>query len=271
MVTQNIKFGPHESRLFFELEKENIRTFTFHQAKEILSIPDHSIANVLYRLKKKNRISEVEKGKYLLIPARSGIEGHWSEDVFLVVDSLIDEYYIGFLSAMYYWNLTEQIPHKVLVAATKRKRPVKYNSQQIRFITLNNKRFFGFTQIKSIDYSFKISSLEKTIVDGLLYPQHCGRMPEVAKAIWSARDDANWSQVLKFLWKIKVSSVVRRLGYILDELDLQKEAKETLVRDFQGFRWLDPSSQKKVKGYSKEWGLILNLTSEELLSWRGFS
>jgi len=96
-------------------------------------------------------------------------------------------------------------------------------------------------------------------------------MPEVAKAIWGARDDVNWSQVLKFLGKLKVSSVVRRLGYILDELDFQKEVKETLVRDFQGFRWLDPSSQKKVKGYSKEWGLILNLTSEELLSWRGFS
>lgn len=271
MMTTNIKFGPNETKLLFELEKENLRTFTFHQAKEILSIPDQSIANVLYRLKKKNRIMGIEKGKYLLIPARSGIEGHWSEDVFLVVDSLLDDYYIGFLSAMYYWNLTEQIPLQVLVATTKRKRPIKYNSQQIRFITLNNKRFFGFMQTKSDDHSIKISSLEKTIVDGLLYPQHCGRMPEVAKAIWGARDDVNWSQVLKFLGKLKVSSVVRRLGYILDELDFQEEVKETLVRDFQGFRWLDPSSQKKVKGYSKEWGLILNLTSEELLSWRGFS
>ena len=271
MVTKNIIFGPHETRLLFELEKENLRSFTFHHAKEILSIPDQSIANVIYRLKKKNRITGIEKGKYLLIPARSGIEGHWSEDVFLVVDSLLDEYYVGFLNAMYYWNLTEQIPLQVLVAATKRKKPIKYNSQQIRFITLNTKRFFGFTQIKSNDHSFKISSLEKTIVDALLHPQHCGRMPEVAKAIWGARDDANWSQVLKFMRKIKVSSVVRRLGYILDELDFQKEVKETLVRDFQGFRWLDPSSQKEVKSYSKEWGLILNLSSEELLSWRGFS
>jgi len=271
MITKNIKFGPHETKLLFELEKENLRAFTFHQAKEILSIPDQSIANVLYRLKKKNRITGIEKGKYLLRPARSGIEGYWSEDVFLVVDSLLDEYYIGFLSAMYYWNLTEQIPLQVLVAATKRKRPIKYNSQQISFITLNTKRFFGFTKIKSNDHSFKISSLEKIIVDGLLYPQHCGRMPEVAKAIWTARDDADWSQVLKFLGKTKVSSVVRRLGYILDELDFQKEVKDTLVRDFQGFRWLDPSSQRKVKGYSKEWGLMLNLTSEELLSRRGFS
>jgi predicted transcriptional regulator of viral defense system len=271
MMTKNIRFGPHETKLLFELEKENLRTFTFHQAKEILSIPDQSMANVLYRLKRKNRITEIEKGKYLLMPARSGIEGHWAEDVFLVVDSLLDEYYIGFLSAMYYWNLTEQIPLQVLVATTKRKRPVKYNSQQIRFITLNHKRFFGVTQIKGNDHSFKVSSLEKTIVDGLLYPQHCGGMQEVAKAIWGARDDANWSQVLKFLDKIRVSSVARRLGYILDELDLQQEVKETLVRDFQGFRWLDPSSQKKVKGYSNDWGLILNLASEELLSWRGFS
>jgi len=62
MMTTNIIFGHHETKLLFELEKENLRTFTFHQAKEILSIPDQSIANVLYRMKKKNRIMGIEKG-----------------------------------------------------------------------------------------------------------------------------------------------------------------------------------------------------------------
>lgn len=268
-MTKDIKFGPHEIKLLFELEKEDSRTFTFHQAKAILHIPAQSVANVIYRLKRKNRITEIEKGKYLLIPARSGIEGYWAEDIFLVVDSLVDEYYIGFLSAMYYWNLTEQIPHQALVATTKRKRPVKYNSQKIRFITLTKKRFLGFMQVKSNDHSFKISSLEKTIVDGLLYPQHCGRISEVTKAIWNARNEADWSIVLKFLYKLNVSSIVRRLGYILETLELHKGVREKLVQDFKGLRLLDPSSQKKVKGVSKEWGLNLNLTREELLSWRG--
>jgi predicted transcriptional regulator of viral defense system len=269
-MTQRIKLGPHETKLLFELEKENVKTFSFHQAEEVLSIPYQSVANVIYRLKRKKRIMEIEKGKYTLIPARAGIEGHWSEDIFLVVDSLLEDYYIGFQSAVHYWNLTEQIPYQVLVATTKRKRPVKYNSQQIRFITISKKRFFGFIQFRNNDHSFKISSLEKTIVDILLFPQYCGGLSEVSKAIWQARNDLDWSQVLKFLEKLQVSSAVRRLGYVLEILELCENVREKLIQDFKGFRWLDPSSEKKVSEYSKPWGLILNVSEEELLSWKGF-
>jgi predicted transcriptional regulator of viral defense system len=269
-MTQRIKLGPHETKLLFELEKNNMITFSFHQAQYILSIPYQSIANVIHRLKRKKRIMEIEKGKYALIPARAGIEGHWSEDIFLVVDSLLDDYYIGFQSALYYWNLTDQIPYQILVAATKRKRHVKFNSQQIRFITVSKKRFFGFIQVRNNDHSFKISSLEKTIVDCLLFPQYCGRLSEVSKAIWQARNDLDWSRVVKFLEKLQVSSAVRRLGYVLDILGLDKEIREKIIQDFKGFRWLDPSSKKRRLGYSKTWGLILNVTEKELLSWKEF-
>lgn len=269
-MTQRIKLGPHETKLLFELEKKNIKTFSFHQAQEILSIPYQSIANVIFRLKRKKRIMEIEKGKYTLNPARAGIEGHWSEDIFLVVDSLLDDYYIGFQSALYYWNLTEQIPYQVLVATTKRKRHVKFNSQQIRFITISKKRFFGFIQVRNNDHSFEISSLEKTIVDCLLFPQYCGGLSEVSKAIWQARNDLDWSRVVKFLEKLQVSSAIRRLGYVLEILGLCREVREKIFQDFKGFRWLDPSSEKKRIGYSKTWGLILNVTEEELLSWKEF-
>ena len=269
MVTKSIKLGPNEAKLLLELEKEDLKVFTFQEAKRILNLSRESVANVIHRLRKKKRIIEIEKGKYLLVPARAGLAGHWAEDIFLVVDKLLEDYYIGFLTAMHFWNLTEQIPNVVLVATTKRKRPLEFNSQKIRFITLTRRRFFGFIEMKTFGYPFKISSLEKTIVDGLLYPQYCNGIREVCKALWNARTSLNWFNLLKILEELNVSSAIRRLGYLLEVLNLEREARELLPKNFKGFRWLDPSMPKRVKGYSKTWGLILNLTEEDLLSWRG--
>ena len=79
MITQNIKLGANELKLLFTLEEENRSIFTINIAKQILGTSDSSVWNVIYRLKKKGRIEEIQKGKYLLIPARAGYDGSWSE------------------------------------------------------------------------------------------------------------------------------------------------------------------------------------------------
>jgi predicted transcriptional regulator of viral defense system len=153
---KTIRLGSHETRLLFELERLGRKVFTLQEASEILELSKALTANVLYRLKRKGRVLQVEKGKYILIPARAGIEGYWAEDIFLVVDKLISEYYIGFLTAMHYWDLTEQIPYAILVATPRRKAPVKLDSETIRFVTIRESRFFGFQEARTEHGTFKI-------------------------------------------------------------------------------------------------------------------
>lgn len=73
------------------------------------------------------------------------------------------------------WCMTGQTPYTVLVAATKRKRGIEYVGQRLEFVTLAEKKFFGFAQ-KSAGpgKQFNVSSREKTIADGLAHPQYCG-------------------------------------------------------------------------------------------------
>ncbi|MFP3910260.1 MAG: type IV toxin-antitoxin system AbiEi family antitoxin domain-containing protein [Halobacteriota archaeon] len=71
MGKKNVKLGPLETLLILELEKNDMRIFDFQDAKDILGVPSSSIANVIYRLKNKNRIEEIKKGKYVLSPAKS--------------------------------------------------------------------------------------------------------------------------------------------------------------------------------------------------------
>jgi len=108
-----------------------------------LKVSDSSVANVLHRLKRKRRIEEIGKGKYVLAPARSGIEGYWSEIIYLIVDNLLDEYYVAFRSAMHYRDMTEQVPTTLLVATIKGRRNLEYGGQTVKFVTISRNRFFG--------------------------------------------------------------------------------------------------------------------------------
>lgn len=271
MITRNIRFGSQEMKLLFSLEERGIEVFTINDVKKILRSSDDAVWSIINGLKRKKRIQQIEKGKYLLVPARAGAEGHWAEEAWAVVPHLIDVYYVGFLTAMNYWGMTEQIPRTVFVATTKRKRDIEFGNQKFKFITLSKKKFFGYIKEKSGKTEFNISSREKTIIDGLMHPEYCGGISEVAKAMWNSNKKIDWKEVLEIAKQIEVSVVLRRLGYLLSILKTQKNIVNEIKNDsFSGFQFLDPIEDKKRLYYSKEFGLILNVTEEDLKSWMGY-
>lgn len=270
MITRKIELGANELKLLFTVEKEGRSVFSIGDAKRILGTSESSVRNIVYRLKKKGRIEEIEKGKYLLIPARAGYEAAWSEVPFLLVPHLIEVYYIGFWTALNYWGLTEQIPRTVFVATTKRKRDLEYGPTRFEFVTLGKRKFFGFVKEEAAGGKFNISSREKTIIDCLLCPRYCGGMDEAVKGMWNATDRVDCAKLLDYSEKMGVGVVTRRLGYILELLEIGEETYSKIASSrFKGFMWLDPLGPKRVLEYSKKYGLMINRKKEELTSWMG--
>jgi len=270
MVTRKIKLGSIEVRLLFELEKERKTVFSIDDAKRILRGSGPSVRNVLYRLRKKGRIDDLEKGKYLLVPARAGYEGSWAEVPLLLVPHIVDNYYVGFWSALNFWQMTEQVPRTIFVVTTKRKKDLDYGTTRFEFVTVSRKRFFGFQEESIAGATFNVSSREKTIVDCLWLPKYCGGMDEAVKAISIASEKLDYPTLLENSKRLGVNVVVRRLGYILDLLGLgDKLGQEIAGARFNGFMWLDPIGPRKILGYSKRWGLTVNRSKEELTTWVG--
>lgn len=270
MNTKSVYLGPMENKLIFTLEEHDRLIFTIIDAKKILKSSDSSVKNVIYRLKEKGRVKEIEKGKYLLSPAKSGIEGYWSEHAFKILPFLIDEYYVSYWSALNYWGMTDQMPIVVYVAIEKRKKNLKFDGQLIQFVTINPTKFFGFVQEKIGFGRFNIASREKTIIDCLDRLEYSGGIVEVAKGLWNARNEINFDSLIDYTLKFRVESVHRRLGFLIELLDLGGGRLErSLSRDFKGYRWLDYSAMKKILRYNKEWGLKINVSEKELLDCKG--
>lgn len=271
MVTKLIRLGSTELKLILTLEEEGKKIFNTADAYRILRSSKDSVNAALYRLRKKERIEKIERGKYLLIPAKAGYRGKWAEAPFIIASEIVDPYYIGFWSAMNYWGMTEQVPSTTFVVTTKRKKNLEYGSLKFKFITFSKKRFFGIVEEEIGGEKFKISSREKTIADCLIYPKYCGGIDEVVKGIWESQDEIDFTKIVDYSKEMGNESIKRRLLYILDILDIKKKIdKETLDETPKGLMWLDPNGPKRAIEYSKEYGLIINKTKRDLMSWRGY-
>lgn len=274
MVVQNINLGPNENRLLLTLAEKGISVFTIEEARKILNTTHSSVKHILMNLAKKGRLQRIEKGKYLLVPEEAGIEGFWAEEPWVIVPHLVKEYYIGFWTAMNYWGMTEQIPYTVFVATTKQKKKssIKFGGQRFQFITLSKKKFFGFIEERAGKNIFNIASKEKTIVDGLMHPEYCGGIPEVSKAMWNTRKEVDWKTVLGMAEQVGVNAVLRRLGYLLDALEIEDGISKSITKSLRRYpyQYLDPNAVKKRIEYSKDYGLIINISKNELLGWRDY-
>jgi len=269
MSERKVYLGPKENKLIMTLEMDEKTVFTIADAKEILGSSGSSVKKVIYRLKEKSRITEIERGKYLLSPARSGIEGYWSEHVYKIVPALISEYYISYWSALNFWEMTEQIPRVTYVATPKVKKEVEVKGQFIKFVTVDSKKFYGHTEESIGDAKFNIATREKTIVDCLDRLDYSGGIAEVAKGLWSAWERLDSDELIDNTLRYPNKAVQRRLGFLLEKLELGTTLRKKLGRKFIGYRWLDYSARKKRLGYDKTWGLVLNMKDKELLDWKG--
>ena len=265
-MAQNINL---ETKLMLSLEQKNLPVFTTGDAKEILGTGDSSVWHILHRLAGKRRIERIERGKYLLVPAAAGPDRYWAEHMGVLASRLIEPYYVGFWTAMSLWDMTEQIPLTVQIATTKRKRNFKYGGNLFEFVTLSEKKFFGFGEENAdCGKKFNVSSREKTIVDCLMHPEYCGGIIEAVKSLWNAREEVCWPAVLEAAERVQVDVVLKRLGYLLSVLDIEKEISDKIAKMKKtSVHLLDPRYGRKGATTSKEYGLAVNITRDELLEW----
>ena len=138
------------SEFLSSLKANGISVFTVSEASKILG------KTALYTakfLQKREGIERVEKGKYCISGA--------SDDA--VASHIVYPSYLSLISALRYYNLTNQLPGEKYVITTVRHKPLLFHKYKIRFIKVNKKLMFGFSEINGVS----IASPEKIFVDVL--------------------------------------------------------------------------------------------------------
>lgn len=274
MVTQKRTLGPIETRLLNQLAAGGRIVFSTAEARTALGDRGSKVNKVLYRLAQKGWLLRLEKSKYLLLPLEAGMDGLYSIHEFLIAAYLVEPYAIAYASALSYHALSDLVPDTVLVATTRRKREVVIEELglRIQFVTIEPHKFFGSRPVIIEDQPVEITTASKTIVDGLDRPDLCGGLVEMVKGLSRyAADLPDWAELTADAMRLGNRTVLKRLGYLAELLDLDLGAWGERWRGeiSPGETLLDPRYGRRGP-FNGTWQLRLNVDRAQLLSWQRY-
>ena len=140
-------------------QDKSISLFTLDDILKIFEIRSNTAKSLLARLKKRNVISSLTKGKYQFLMARKIPED------FLVANFLYSPSYVSLESALSYYGLIDQFPYQITSVTFKKNKTIETENK--KFVYNHVKETF-FVDYKKTQEEYLIASPQKAVFD-LIY------------------------------------------------------------------------------------------------------
>ncbi len=184
------------------------------------------VESLLRRMVAKGEAHRLQAGRYLvnrpgLLSPRPRLDD--LEPVAeLVLRRLDHSYYLSWHTGLWHHGLIEQQSRTVLCAVRIRKRPVRLGAQTVRFVSVTQRKFFGFSRSDSYQAPVWVADLEKALLDSLDAPALAGPMPVVIAALDQAARHGTLDPERLVVYAIRMGGPVlnRRLGYYMEKLNI---------------------------------------------------
>ncbi len=258
-------------KLLSYLNKAGKDCFTVADAHKALPESSGSaLLELLSDMTKRGLLMRLKQGIYYRIPYEEDSES-FMPNWHLLAKYLVNEadHYIGYYSAMEIHNLITQPSLKEQIVVSQQVRPSTYQIKNVtfQFIYHNKKHFFGSEKIWIDSYNkVQCSDLEKTIVDCLYKPDYAGGIVEIARGIFVSKDIINFERLFKYVQKFQTQVVVKRLGFLLELLDIDTNIIPGLLDiKTESYTVLDTELPQTGKMISR-WSIRQNVDSHTIKS-----
>ena len=271
-MTMRHKYISRQSNeLLSYFNEQDKNCFTFSEAKIALPYSgEGAIKQLLSDMSKRGLLMRLKKGLYYVIPYEQPAET-FMPDWHLIAKNLVGDadHYIGYYSALQIHNLITQPSLKEQIVVSKQIRPssIRIKDVPFQFIYHNENHFFGSKKIW-IDSFHKVicSDLEKTFIDCLFKPDYSGGIVEIARALFVSKDKIKFDKLLEYSEKFKSQAVVKRLGFLLETLEIETGIIKKLQKvKTKSYVLLDTELPKTGKMISR-WSIQQNLETETIKS-----
>jgi predicted transcriptional regulator of viral defense system len=210
--------GPQAANLVTMLHERSRAVFRLEDVRDITGLSETSARSFVRKLVDRGVASRLKPALYVLVPFELGRERQYPGNPLVVAREIMhgEDYYLSHATAMEIHGMTTQPQLVVMVSTPACRRSVTALSGEFRFVRCQRRHLFGLTEHwVTKQEKVHVSDLERTIIDGLKQPEHCGGLTEVAKGLWMRRQDMNVDGLVQYAKRIGVGAVVRRLGFLL--------------------------------------------------------
>ena len=257
--------------LLAELNAQDKQFFNVNAARQILSSSDpRAVIELLRQMVSRGLLMRIKDGLYHIIPydkAPDTYQPDWHITASHIIEN--SDYYIGYYSALSIHSLITQpaLNEQIVVNKRPSKKIIEVKNISFQIIYHNSDHFFGSKSTWIDNFNkVKCSDLEKTFIDCLFMPEYAGGTSEIAKALHKAHANINFIKLYDYAIKFKNQAVVKRLGFLLELLDIKSDIISKLLEyRTEAFTLLDPSLPKEGKMISR-WRIQQNIDSETILT-----
>lgn len=178
-------------------------------------------------------------------------------------------YLISHHSAMWLHGMTTQRLTDVYITVPTRIRNKTINGTQYNFVLTQKADSWGATtHLTPNKEKFRVTDIERTILDGLERPELSGGIKNVIYGIWAVQSKINWDRLMKYAASYQTMAAIKRLGCVLELLGLAPECLPVLSKitaPSECYISLDPPAPKVGRCLIR-WHIRVNVNIEELLS-----
>lgn len=245
--------------------------FTVGEAQAVLSgsKPD-AVRRLLSDMTRRGLLLRLKEGLYHVIPYEKDPDT-FVPDWHLVAGCLAGDvdHYIGYYSALQIHSLITQPSLREQIVVNRQLKPAVLTVKDVpfQFIYHNTQHFFGAKSTWVDSYNkVRYSDLEKTFVDCLFKPDYGGGIGEIAKALFKSREKLDYGKLLDYARRFGSQAVVKRLGFLLELLEVNHPAVEELHKlRTDAVVLLEPSYAAQGRILSR-WSLRQNVDTEPIVS-----
>jgi len=242
------------------LDEHEWDIFTLKEAKEAFKDKFDKLESLIENLVNKEVLSRIERGKYCRATFR---------DENVIGTRLVTDGVVAYWSALNLHGLTDQFPNKVFIQTSLRKKDKSVFGVDYKFVSTELYKMTGFTIQGRGNHQFKMTNLEKTIIDCFDHPEYSGGYEELIKAF--VQTPLNQERLIEYAKIIDNKAVTKRMGYV---------AELTSKKVFEGFiqfaksqvngtyTLIDPIGNDEGE-FIPEWKLRLNIVKKNLLEMGG--
>ena len=242
---------------------------------------------ILRQMERRGELAPVPQTRYIyeVTVPYAGAGGLAEDEILMEVNPYAA---LSHLSALAFHGLTEELPQAldaitlaqgragVLPPGTdssdweglppvRSSKPAKVLGRPVRWRSVRVERFFGVGEYRPRRYPVRVTTPERTLLDGLQHPEACGGLQNVLRAWVSARDTLDLDTLVDYVDLLDIGVLRQRAGFVLDELGLDHPA-------LQGWRGkASRGGSSKLSGsapyaptYSESWSLSINAPVEVL-------
>ena len=261
--------GRQSAKLVTGLYEQGRRVFRLADAARITGLGSRPTRNLVSGLVHRGIATRLKPGLFNLVPFELGEEREYVDNPFVVAREMMREkiYYISHASAM---DIHQMVTQPQLVVYVTSPHPMRIRTAlgtEYRFVRCQNRDIFGLEE-HWVDGRERVivSDLERTILDGLKQPEHCGGVTEVAKGMWIRKDALDVDKLIDYALRLAVGATCRRLGYLLELYGLGTEEQIQRLRSSltSSYALLDPVLPADGGKFLHRWRLRVNIDPEEL-------